>query len=203
MKQDLISENRNLGRIFKGSWFQAFRDVLIVVGLFLRTQHSSRATWLATFWQNYPTKNPWFYEFFTGQPATKLLEHPRKDKNIWWISGNLFTGFLWIFFTWQAHHFAKIIPSIFIYIYNISCEVHTAFKQRSQFEKNKHTEKTGVFKVFVFLHPKWELLISGDLIVAEANSNSPIFISYQRKADGWTFSNLKCLTIPCKITVIR
>lgn len=124
MKQDLISESRNLGRIFKGSWFQAFRDVLIVVGLFLRTQHFSRATWLATFWQNYPTKNPWFYEFFTGQPATKLLEHPRKDKNTWWISGNLFTGFWGIFFTWQAHHFAKIIPSIsinhyiiYIYIY--------------------------------------------------------------------------------------
>lgn len=154
MKQDLISESRNLGRIFKGSWFQAFRDVLIVVGLFLRTQHFSRATWLATFWQNYPTKNPWFYEFFTGQPATKLLEHPRKDKNTWWISGNLFTGFWGIFFTWQAHHFAKIIPSIsinhyIIYIY-IFLVKYTPRWNNGRSLKKPNTQRKRCFLNFFF-----------------------------------------------------
>lgn len=122
----------------------------------------------------------WIFHWPTGEPATKLSEHPRKDKNVWWISGNLFTRLLWIFFTWQAHHFAKIIPSIIIYIY-IYLVKYTPRLNNGRSLKKTSTQRKRCFLKF-FLHTQWELLISGDLKVAEANSNSPIFISYQRKS---------------------
>lgn len=205
MKQDLISWSRNLGRIFKASWFQAFRDVLIVVGLFLRTQHSSRATWLATSWQNYPTRNPWFYEFFTGQPANRQLNYQNthgKTKTYGEFLGIFSPGFYGSFSPDRPIILRRLYhQSLSIYIY-ISCEVHTAFKQRSQFEKNKHTEKTVFFKVF-FAHTMGVAYFRRSQSCWSKFKFTNIHFVSKKKLHGWTFSNLKCLTIPCKITVIR
>lgn len=184
MKQDLISWSRNLGRIFKASWFQAFRDVLIVVGLFLRTQHSSRATWLATSWQNYPTRNPWFYEFFTGQPANRQLNYQNthgKTKTYGEFLGIFSPGFYGSFSPDRPIILRRLYHqslSIYIYIYLVK---YTPRLNNGRSLKKTSTQRKRCFLKF-FLHTQWELLISGDLKVAEANSNSPIFISYQRKS---------------------